>query len=177
MFSDPALLAVWDDLGSTAATSGNSWLGKLVLGMKAVFSGDVIENSLEAKRVEDGRRDTGNILASNFGLGARTRMDDVENGEDVDQPEGKTLPPPQLRDIPQSSWASRRRAHSLRTRDGVEEIPGRRLSEEHTWCTEEQDTRGLGIGNGDLEVAVTIDVTRVSRISRVELMEDWLSGL
>jgi hypothetical protein len=178
MLSDPALLAVWDDLGITAAASEGSWLGKLTLGIKAVFSGDVIEKGLEAKRLEDGKCASEDILASNFGLGARTRMDDMETREHIDELEGETSDPRHLGEMAQSSWASRRRAHSTRMRDDIEEISRRRPSEEDVWCSEERDARGLEIiRDGDVEVRVTVDVTRISRLSRVELVEDWLTGL
>jgi hypothetical protein len=175
MLSDPALLAVWEDLEITAATS-DSWFGKLTLGMKAVFSGDVIEKGLEAKRVEDGKRDSKDILASNFGLGTRTRMDGVETRGEMDDLEHKT-PDPRLSGEMAQPWASRRRAHSPRVRNDVEEIP-RKSSEEDVWRTGDRDARGIEIaGDESVEVRVTVDVTRISRLSRVELVEDWLTGL
>lgn len=168
MLSDPALLAVWDDLQMMVERRESCWTRKVLLGLKALFSARVIEEGLEARRVERKRQDTEDALSSNFGLGARTRIDDEEAGDEVNK----------------LDYKNQDHTHRIRSASSYRQMPRRASATNMAGAARDdgqkpdRDLHDLeGADNQRLEVRVTVDVSRTSRISRVELMEDWLAGL
>lgn len=183
MLSDPALLAVWADLLNkvTARDYFGEKLVRRLLGASEKTSGGATGGEVLGRGKQRRGDLDDDVLASGFGLGARTRIDHFEDedmrekGEQLHgdpsrgmsqlgiMEEGEEMP------VVQYPVGRDSDTHSQQTNDRVVSTDGDRV-------------RRVDIGRGSargapqgLEVHVRVDVTR--RMSRVQLMEDWLSGL
>jgi hypothetical protein len=174
MLSDPALLAVWDDLPALVGKRTGEGSSE---GASGAGSGR--------------RRDRGSVdaLASGFGLGARTRIDE-EAGEKVEEVIGGGLRGAVSNDSTQPTsddtsgiqeltgrYPPRSDLRDARGAPGHRNVDVDDLDQDFR----REDTRrhaGRGTEHG-LEIHVRVDVTQeaANRMSRIDQMEDWLDGL
>ncbi|KAG8867482.1 hypothetical protein FRC20_005637 [Serendipita sp. 405] len=153
MLSDPSLLVVWEDFSLTLHKARCRCTGHCE---------GRDEERMPAERRIDGKSNTGHharaVEESMMSGFARTRIDDLEvNGTDHG------------RHLVVSQWPG--------DEAGVHEEPYTPVDGKY------DEGREAAIGQGTerpLEIRVTVDVaqtTRRRRLSRVELIENWLSGL
>lgn len=194
MLSDPALLAVWEDLRALVSrNTSNGSGGTLKRFVRRNTGSSVGEEETLSVGMGRRRRGRGSIgddpLASGFGIGARTRIEDVEEGlaleersaggrartgeENSRNPTRPVTPTyPDDRNEEGDDAQHGRGNEPPRISDVVGEGEGLDVREE-----------GRHRGGGrrteqSLEVHVRVDVTQETRrMSRIDLMEDWLSGL
>ena len=190
MLSDPALLAVWEDLRTSIAKNSN---GPGEAFLRRVLGYRVNDHPADGSSTSQsvfgyGRRGRANVdddaLASGFGLGARTRIDHLEEEEMPDEvKEGKKYDK-DTENVTQQISRALRDASENGQQLAARYPPQRDVKSEptpvpHTLRTAADPDTGEDRGSSEvqprLEVHVRVDVTR--RMSRVQLMEDWLSGL
>lgn len=182
MLSDPALLAVWDDLRALVRRGTSK-------GSSEGASGPGI-----------GRRRTSpiddDVLASGFGVGARTRTDDAEEGAGMEEGTGVVeetrregsdelnLPIPlvhsedagNLQEDATKRYPPRPDLRHWRSRLGRSDLE---KDERNRDVREEQGRQARRGSEQGLEIHVRVDVTQEAtmRMSRIDQMEDWLDGL
>lgn len=174
MLSDPALLAVWGDLRNSMTADGDG-VGerfvRRVLGRRAggrhanqdSAGGDVHgrERYTKAKFDDD-------MLASAF---ARTRIDETEEGEGEESVKGE-----EHRQNVTSGAQFAVEIDNSHEQAPIQSRQSRRSGTNDGWVRGSDVERGQTRRDPQgLEIHVRVDVTR--RMSRVQQVEDWLSGL
>jgi hypothetical protein len=171
MLSDPALLAVWDDARLSARRSLTDVV-RSMLGLGPEPSAYEMETK-GPRRWNQGD----DALSTMFGV-ARTRIDVEQEFEEPDNARKERIDQhPHSHDQPPTSPDDR---VNLNLAPQFNNAPS---SMDEASCKvvthEGRSWRAMGFPSSqDLQIQVHVDVARASRrISRVDLMEDWLSGL
>ncbi|PVG03713.1 hypothetical protein CPB86DRAFT_304101 [Serendipita vermifera] len=173
MLSDPALLVVWKDAQSSARRSLTD-LVRSLLGLGP----EPAAYEMEAKRPR--RWDKGeDALSTMFGVEARTRLDVEQEFEEPDDTNKRsTNQHPSVNDERSTLLDDKLDPSPISPSSGHPSPIGDVSYK--TVTHEGRGWRAMGFSSSpqEMQIQVQVNVARVSRrISRVDLMEDWLSGL